>query len=230
VGTNRKGSGAGRIIKKNIATADDDEVDEERNLKRSEFELLTRFVVEAAIPDADKLFCPACERMCLLEDAPSPRARGSRKRPQAQGGGALGGLGGFFSRSYSSSSSSSSSSNGGERGGGAAAAAAAAEDDETTAGGQRVPDALQVCPHCDHRWNPREAMGEDAATKRFLDATSKRCPTCGVRTSHYHGHDCHHIGYGSNGCPQCRQHWCKLVLTPLLFCTQHLYTPPNSYI
>lgn len=127
------------------ASADEDD-EAARCLSPEEFESLNRFAVEATVPENEKLFCPACERMILLDVA-------------------------------------------GE-----------------------IPTGMAQCPHCDNLWSPSAASGEDAATTVFLDATSKRCPTCGVRSTHYHGHDCHHIGYGSGGCLTCKQHWCYVCL------------------
>mmetsp|Transcript_68678 Transcript_68678/g.191438 ORF Transcript_68678/g.191438 Transcript_68678/m.191438 type:complete len:254 (+) Transcript_68678:3068-3829(+) len=115
--------------------------EERAALTSAEFESLTRFALEAAIPQNAKVHCPECERMCLLDDG-------------------------------------------------------------------NMPDEVMVCPHCEFFWNPGVATGEDGATKAFLDATSKACPNCSIRTTHYHGHACHHIGSGSNGCPGCGQHWC----------------------
>ena len=46
----------------------------------------------------------------------------------------------------------------------------------------------------------------------LTNATSKPCPHCGVRVTHYHGHGCHHIkpvfGNPKSGCPRCHQHFC----------------------
>ena len=133
------------VANEHAASIEEDE-EESRSLSPEEFESLTRFAVEAAVPENEKLFCPACERMILLD----------------------------------------------------------------TAG--QVPTGTVQCPHCSNSWSPAAASGEDAATTSFLDATSKRCPTCGVRSTHYHGHDCHHIGYGSGGCLTCKQHWCYVCL------------------
>ena len=45
------------------------------------------------------------------------------------------------------------------------------------------------------------------ATNAFIEATSKACPTCSFRITHYHGHACHHILPGT-GCPNCGTHFC----------------------
>ena len=51
----------------------------------------------------------------------------------------------------------------------------------------------------------------DGATMRLIDATTKACPSCGFRISHYHGHACHHIRPGT-GCPNCGTHFCYQCL------------------
>lgn len=52
-----------------------------------------------------------------------------------------------------------------------------------------------------------EQSGNDDATSRLIESTSKPCPQCGYRTTHWHGHSCHHIRPGG-GCPNCHTHWC----------------------
>jgi len=37
----------------------------------------------------------------------------------------------------------------------------------------------------------------------FVLATTKACPTCSMRSTHYHGHQCHMISPGK-GCPSCK--------------------------
>lgn len=61
---------------------------------------------------------------------------------------------------------------------------------------------------CDaHR--AREIAKRDSADKtaEYIAATTKPCPGCGARTSHFHGHQCHHIR-PDGGCTNCRTHWC----------------------
>ena len=51
-------------------------------------------------------------------------------------------------------------------------------------------------------------MGKDVALDvGFINITSKGCPHCGYRITHYHGHACHHIRPGT-GCPNCGHHFC----------------------
>ena len=52
------------------------------------------------------------------------------------------------------------------------------------------------------------SIQEDDASAALINATSKSCPSCGYRTSHFHGHACHHISPDTNGCPRCHTHWC----------------------
>jgi hypothetical protein len=47
----------------------------------------------------------------------------------------------------------------------------------------------------------------DDASEALVIATTKPCPNCSFRTSHYQGHSCHHIMPG-RGCPNCGTHWC----------------------
>ena len=55
-------------------------------------------------------------------------------------------------------------------------------------------------------------MGKDVALDvGFINITSKGCPHCGYRITHYHGHACHHIRPGS-GCPNCGTHFCYSCL------------------
>ena len=70
-----------------------------------------------------------------------------------------------------------------------------------------------MCPECKRPHHPNQpdcakAKAEKLSlTDAVISATTKPCPNCGFRTSHYHGHSCHHIAPGS-GCPQCHKHWC----------------------
>ena len=42
----------------------------------------------------------------------------------------------------------------------------------------------------------------------FIEATSKPCPECRFRVTHWHGHACHHIA-PSGGCPRCKIGFCE---------------------
>lgn len=43
----------------------------------------------------------------------------------------------------------------------------------------------------------------------YIRATTKRCPNCPNRQSHFHGHSCHHV---KDGCSVCRIQYCYLCL------------------
>ena len=45
----------------------------------------------------------------------------------------------------------------------------------------------------------------DDLTEKIINATTKRCPNCGFRESHFHGHDCHHV---KKGCANCKTEYC----------------------
>ena len=51
--------------------------------------------------------------------------------------------------------------------------------------------------------------GEESLSEAYINATTKPCPTCGYRATHYHGHRCHHV---SEGCARCRAQFCYRCL------------------
>ncbi|KNC48455.1 uncharacterized protein AMSG_04901 [Thecamonas trahens ATCC 50062] len=55
--------------------------------------------------------------------------------------------------------------------------------------------------------------GDDRQTQAFIASTSKPCPSCGVPTSRWRGHACHHITPGT-GCVNCGHHYCIVCLQP----------------
>lgn len=61
-----------------------------------------------------------------------------------------------------------------------------------------------------------EKMGETLnaieLSQAYIDVTSKPCPNCNTRGTHYHGHSCHHISPNTNGCPNCKTHYCYRCL------------------
>ena len=71
----------------------------------------------------------------------------------------------------------------------------------------------KMCIECKRAHHPYErdcskaATANQTLTEAVILATTKPCPHCGFKTSHYHGHSCHHIAPGT-GCPQCHKHWC----------------------
>lgn len=54
-------------------------------------------------------------------------------------------------------------------------------------------------------------LNRDQASLEVLYATSKACPFCSIRISHYRGHGTHHIT-PSDGCPSCHNHFCYSCL------------------
>ena len=77
---------------------------------------------------------------------------------------------------------------------------------------------VRSCFNCRIRWHDALSceevlrMGKDVALDvGFINITSKGCPHCGYRITHYHGHACHHIRPGS-GCPNCGTHFCYSCL------------------
>lgn len=45
----------------------------------------------------------------------------------------------------------------------------------------------------------------------YVRATTKQCPSCSMCSTHYHGHQCHHIS-PHGGCPSCRINYCYRCL------------------
>jgi len=52
----------------------------------------------------------------------------------------------------------------------------------------------------------------DYQNDAYIEATTKKCPTCNVRGTHYHGHMCHHIS-PMGGCSNCHTHYCYRCLS-----------------
>jgi len=56
----------------------------------------------------------------------------------------------------------------------------------------------------------------NAMTDLFIISTTKECPHCRVRSSHPHGHQCHHISPSRppkrGGCPNCHVNYCYRCL------------------
>lgn len=46
-------------------------------------------------------------------------------------------------------------------------------------------------------------------TDAYIAATTKPCPVCGYRATHFHGHSCHHT---LEGCPACHTQYCYKCL------------------
>lgn len=54
-------------------------------------------------------------------------------------------------------------------------------------------------------------LNRDQASLEVFYATSKACPFCSIRISHYRGHSSHHIS-PDGGCPSCHNHFCYSCL------------------
>ncbi|KAJ3032728.1 hypothetical protein HDV00_007185 [Rhizophlyctis rosea] len=68
------------------------------------------------------------------------------------------------------------------------------------------------CDACNNPWHPFKPCAIDtpaavAATLSEIDATSKACPNCSLRITHYKDHGCHSII-----CPKCRTDFCYVCL------------------
>ena len=54
-------------------------------------------------------------------------------------------------------------------------------------------------------------------TDLFIISTTKACPHCGYRSTHYHGHQCHYISPSDppkrGGCPNCHVNYCYRCLS-----------------
>jgi hypothetical protein len=53
---------------------------------------------------------------------------------------------------------------------------------------------------------------EQDKTYEFITSTTKACPKCQFRCTHWHGHSCHHIQPGG-GCPNCQEPFCYKCLS-----------------
>ena len=74
--------------------------------------------------------------------------------------------------------------------------------------------ATKMCTKCKRPWHPntmdcaKASQEKESVTQRNISATTKPCPKCNFRVSHWHGHACHHISPSTRGCPSCHTHWC----------------------
>lgn len=73
-----------------------------------------------------------------------------------------------------------------------------------------------ICQACRQPWHYgqtcEEAKQAPSESRSLIEQTTKPCPHCGFRVTHYHGHGCHHIMPGS-GCPKCHEHFCYACLS-----------------
>lgn len=66
---------------------------------------------------------------------------------------------------------------------------------------------LSFCDRCRQAFHPGQECQQLAETEELIRNTTRPCPSCQFRVTHYRGHACHHIKPGG-GCPQCHTHWC----------------------
>lgn len=57
----------------------------------------------------------------------------------------------------------------------------------------------------------RKQIEADLMTDEMIASTTKPCPSCQFRVTHWHGHSCHHI-QPSGGCPKCKVPFCYKCL------------------
>jgi len=75
--------------------------------------------------------------------------------------------------------------------------------------------ARTFCASCGVLWHTDQTCAEyraslrpdDPANIALIGRTTKPCPFCAARTSHWRDHACHHIR-PVTGCPSCKRHWC----------------------
>ena len=67
-------------------------------------------------------------------------------------------------------------------------------DNESTAN-------IALLPNCDET--------EEDLSEKYINATTKPCPSCSYRATHFHGHMCHHV---NEGCLRCKVHFCYRCL------------------
>ena len=64
-----------------------------------------------------------------------------------------------------------------------------------------------------------EEKVDDMLSQKYMELTSKECPSCYMKTVRYHGHACHHIkpasflGDATAGCSVCHKHYCFSCLS-----------------
>jgi hypothetical protein len=69
--------------------------------------------------------------------------------------------------------------------------------------------AEELCAHL----AAARGKGYKDATDPYVEATTKACPSCSVRSTHWAGHQCHHISPATNGCPNCHVKYCYRCLS-----------------
>lgn len=66
---------------------------------------------------------------------------------------------------------------------------------------------MSMCPSTE---DSVSHYSDEVMTGRYTEATTKGCPQCGYRQTHYHGHACHHV---KEGCFNCKVHFCYRCLS-----------------
>mmetsp|Transcript_39671 Transcript_39671/g.104725 ORF Transcript_39671/g.104725 Transcript_39671/m.104725 type:complete len:556 (+) Transcript_39671:3-1670(+) len=163
----------------------------EQALSISEVHRLHRFSIEAAIPEAQRTWCPRCHLLVLLPESKDAEADRSESRLSRVRYACMRPLRWISARWRAPS-----------------AGAPWLVCPHCAHGWDPVRDAA----------DPRAAAGDRAFDERasavLIELTSKECPnpTCQQRITHWHGHACHHIAPSTGGCPACRQHFCYVCL------------------
>ena len=64
----------------------------------------------------------------------------------------------------------------------------------------------------DEQGHIEQSTNNENITDILILSTTKACPSCGFRSTHYHGHQCHHITPARppkrGGCPNCHINYC----------------------
>ena len=172
-------------------------------LSLDEVRRLHRFSVRAAVPEAERAFCPNCLHLVLLPpEKIRQRERDQRRTRLARRAAAAYRWAVRLLRQTPSSLCHLCSG---------------------TLRSTSRASRLATCPHCEHQWDVLElarasalAGHDERATLAYILLTTKRCPNpaCSERISHFHGHACHHISPSSDGCPRCHQHFCYVCRRP----------------
>ena len=154
------------------------------SLTLDEVKRFDRYVIEAAVPESQRIWCPRC-RLLLLRTDPADIALKVTATRRLLGSRRLRAFVRAFAARLRGRPPSS-----------------------------LPPAHDATCPHCHFSWDPRGATGDrsydEMVSECLIRLTSKACPNpgCGQPISHFHGHACHHISPLTNGCPACHQHFC----------------------
>jgi hypothetical protein len=190
LGVSSAGSGSGATS----STGD------ELHLSLDELKRLDRFAIEAAIPEELRRWCPRCTMLVLLSEDKAQQLQ--QERSERERAGSRGQV--LVVRLNQARQRLSQ------------LFCAMALRRSGRARHEQSQDV--ICPHCNWKWDLRAGAGDasydERASQAYIKMTSKACPNpgCGQRISHFHGHSCHHISPGTNGCPNCHTHFCFVCL------------------